>query len=591
MTGNHTKDMQELQEEFLEILGNSQQVMSELLKSQQETIAKSFDPLNTFGSFVEGAKQLATNPTKIMEANLDLWQQHMRLWHNATLRMMGQEPEPVAKPEKGDRRFSSEEWDNNQLFDFIRQSYLITSQWLVKTMSNIDGLSEQDAHKIEFHTKQMADALSPTNFLVTNPDVIKETVESKGENLVKGMQNLQRDLEAGDGQLKIMMTDPDAFELGKNVATTPGKIVFQNDIVQLIQYEPMTEHVYERPLLIFPPWINKYYILDLQPKNSFIRWALEKGYTVFVASWVNPDSTLSEKTFTDYLQEGVIESVDAIEKATGVSEVSVIGYCIGGTLTAAALAYMAEKGDDRIKAATFFAAQVDFSEAGDLKVFIDEQQLQNLDEMMAEKGYLDGDAMYTTFNMLRSNDLIWSFYVNNYLLGKDPIQFDLLYWNGDATRMPRTLHMFYLRECYLHNNLAKPGGMVLDGVPIDLTKINIPIYLQSSKEDHIAPYNSVFKAKKLYSGPVRFMMAGSGHIAGVINHPDANKYQYWINESQPNDLDEWIAGAVEHPGSWWPDWDNWLSQHSGPKVAARVPGDGKLKVLEEAPGSFAKTRN
>ncbi|MEM7280401.1 MAG: alpha/beta fold hydrolase [Pseudomonadota bacterium] len=283
--------------------------------------------------------------------------------------------------------------------------------------------------------------------------------------------------------------------------------------------------------------------------------------------------------------------MDAIEKATGVSEVSVIGYCIGGTLTAAALAYMAEKGDDRVKAATFFAAQVDFSEAGDLKVFIDEQQLQNLDEMMAEKGYLDGDAMYTTFNMLRSNDLIWSFYVNNYLLGKDPIQFDLLYWNGDATRMPRTLHMYYLRECYLHNNLAKPGGMVLDGVPIDLTKVNTPIYLQSSKEDHIAPYNSVFKAKQLYSGPVRFMMAGSGHIAGVINHPDAKKYQYWMNESQPNDLDEWIAGAVEHPGSWWPDWDNWLSQHSGPKVAARVPGDGNLKVLEEAPGSFAKTRN
>jgi polyhydroxyalkanoate synthase len=384
------------------------------------------------------------------------------------------------------------------------------------------------------------------------------------------------------------MADRDAYEVGKNIATTPGKVVFQNDLVQLIQYEPTTEKVHRRPLLIIPAWINKYYILDLQEKNSFIKWAVDQGYTVFVTSWANPDAELGNKTMDDYLQEGILESIGAIEKATGESEVSMIGYCIGGTLTGAALAYMAATGDERVKAATFFAAQMDFSEAGDLRVYIDEQQLDSLDERMKEKGYLEGDAMFSAFNMLRSNDLIWSFYVNNYLLGKEPLQFDLLYWNSDATRMPRALHMFYLREFYLKNNFAKPGGITLCDVPIDLGKIKTPVYLQASKEDHIAPYPSVFKAKNLFSGSVRFTLAGSGHIAGVINPPAANKYNYWTNEQQPNDVDEWVAGAESHPGSWWNDWDSWSAALSGELVDARKPGDHELPVIEDAPGTYVR---
>ena len=590
-TEEEARNFEALSTEFMSILEKNQETLRKMMEAPQQTIASMMDPFNAMDSFVEGAKQMAGNPEKLIKANLDLWQQHLDLWEHAAKRMLGAETEPVAAPERGDRRFKSSEWDENAVFDVIRQSYLITSRWLTNTMADIDNLSEEDARKVQFHTQQIADALSPSNFLLTNPDVIKETVESGGQNLVRGMSNLQRDLDAGQGQLKILMTDPDAFEVGRNVATTPGKVVFQNDILQLIQYEPTTETVFRRPLLIFPPWINKYYILDLQPENSFVKWAVDHGYTVFVASWANPDTALAAKTMSDYLTEGILESLDAVERATGEREVTTIGYCIGGTLMGAALAYMAATGDDRIKANTFFAAQMDFSEAGDLKVFIDEKQLANLDSKMSELGYLDGNSMYSAFNLLRANDLIWSFYVNNYLLGKEPLEFDLLYWNGDTTRMPRELHMFYLREMYLKNNLAKPNGIELGGVPIDLGKVEIPIYLQAAKEDHIAPYPSVFKAVNLFSGPVRFMLAGSGHIAGVINPPAANKYNYWMNEDQPKDLEAWVDGATSHPGSWWNDWHEWLSQYSGEHVPARTPGDGALDVIEDAPGSYVQIKS
>ncbi len=585
-TDTPTGDFDSMAAEFMRILAQNQETLRKMMVSPQEALSSMLDPFNAMESFAEGARQLAGNPEKLVKANLDLWQQHLDLWEHAAKKMLGAETEPVAKPEKGDRRFKSNEWEDNAVFDIIRQSYLITSRWLTKTMADIDNLSEEDARKVDFHTRQIADALSPSNFLLTNPDVIKETVESGGKNLVRGLNNLKRDLEAGDGQLKIMMTDPSAYEVGKNIATAPGKVVYQNDVMQLLQYQPTTDTVYRRPLLIFPPWINKFYILDLQPENSFVRWAVDQSYTVFVVSWANPDSELAGKTMTDYLQEGILEALDAVEKATGEREVTTIGYCIGGTLTGAALAYMAETGDDRIKANTFFAAQMDFSEAGDLKVFIDEKQLESLDGKMEELGYLDGNSMYSAFNLLRANDLIWSFYVNNYLLGKDPLQFDLLYWNGDTTRMPRELHMFYLREMYLRNNLAKPGGIELGGVPIDLGKVQTPIYLQAAKEDHIAPYESVFKAVNLFGGPVRFMLAGSGHIAGVINAPVANKYNYWMNEEQPKDIEAWIAGATSHPGSWWTDWDQWLQEYSGERVRARTPGEGGLPALEDAPGSY-----
>jgi len=444
---------------------------------------------------------------------------------------------------------------------------------------------------VKFYTKQLADAISPTNFVMTNPEVLRATFNSNGENLVKGLDNLLHDLERGKGQLNISQTDMSKFTIGENIATTPGKVVFRNDLIELLQYNPTTAEVYERPLLIFPPWINKFYILDLKAENSFIRWATEQGYTVFVVSWVNPDPKLARKSFEDYMREGVIGAVDAVEQATGVAEVNAIGYCIGGTLLTASLAYMAATGDERIKSATFFAAQADFTEAGDLQVFVDDHQLEALDQQMeAAGGVLEGSKMATTFNMLRANDLIWSFVINNYMLGKDPFPFDLLYWNADTTRMPRATHLFYLREFYRKNDFAE-GRMEMGGVKLNPKKVKIPVYLQSSRDDHIAPYRSVYKTTKLLGGKVKFMMAGSGHIAGVINHPDANKYQYWTNNELPDDVDDWMAGAAEHPGSWWPDWDKWLSRKSGKKIPARTPGDGELKVLGDAPGTYVKIKS
>lgn len=585
--GASADQAEQLSHDLFEMAHRSQAMFEELLKASAGAGGPNLDPLNVSESMSDAARQLWMDPGKLMEANFNLWQEHMKLWQQASGQLLGQVPAtPVAEPERGDRRFRHPDWEANPLFDFIKQSYLITARWLVDTMSGIDGVDEATAHKVEFYTRQFADAFSPSNFIWTNPEVLRETIDTHGQNLMQGLENFRRDLDKGGGQLQITMSDPDAFRLGDNIATTPGKVVFQNDLLQLIQYQPTTAEVYQRPLLIVPPWINKYYILDLTPEKSFVRWAVDRGYTVFVVSWVNPNEELARKTFADYLQEGIVAAADAVELATGEREMTAIGYCIGGTLLAAGLAYMAARGDDRIKAATFFAAQADFSEAGDLKVFVDEKQLDNLDGMMEEKGYLDGQAMFTTFNMLRANDLIWSFYVNNYLMGRDPMPFDLLHWNADATRMPRETHMFYLREMYLHNNLSKPNGIELAGTPIDLRRITIPIYLQASREDHIAPYSSVFKSRSLFSGPVRFMLAGSGHIAGVINPPAKRKYQYWINEEQPLDLDEWMDGAAEHPGSWWPDWDQWLGEHSGPQVLARIPGEGGLAAIEDAPGSY-----
>ncbi len=553
------------------------------------------DPLNVAPAMQTAAQQLAMDPAKLIQANLQLWQQHMLLWQQMSASLagtvMGQgATQPVAEPDRGDRRFKHPDWNENPLFDYMKQSYLITSRWLVETMSTVAGLDPQTAKKVDFYTRQFADAFSPSNFVWTNPEVLRATFETQGQNLRDGLRNYQRDLERGNGKLRITMSDPDAFELGRNLATTPGKVVFQNDLIQLIQYEPLTEQVHRTPILMVPAWINKYYILDLTAKKSLVRWAVSQGYTVFVVSWVNPDETLAHKEFEDYLTEGIVAALDAVEAATGEHEAHGLGYCIGGTLIGVALGYLAGIGDQRLKTATMFTAQVDFSEPGDLAVFIDEKQLDSLDQMMGEKGYLESEAMFTTFNMLRANDLIWSFFVGNYLLGKEPQPFDLLHWNADATRMPRKMHLFYLRQMYLWNNLVKPNAVTLAGVPIDLTKVTVPVYLQATREDHIAPFRSVFKARHNFAGPVRFVLAGSGHIAGVINPPDANKYQYWLNAEEPWEIDPWLRGAVEHPGSWWPDWQAWLAPQSGPLVPARKPGEAKLPVLEDAPGSFVKNR-
>ena len=527
----------------------------------------------------------------VMTEQVQLWKDWMGLWEGTALRILGGEAAAMVAPAPGDRRFRDAEWQRNEIFDFIKQSYLLTANSVQDMVAHLHGIPDDERKRIEFYTKQFADAFAPTNFPLTNPEVVRATLKSNGENLVKGLDNLLADIERGKGELSIRQS-ADGFVLGENIATAPGKVVFRNDLMELLQYDPVTETVYERPLLIFPPWINKFYILDLRPENSFIRWLTAQGYTVFVVSWANPDESQAELGFEDYMRDGIFAALEAVKDATGVADPNCVGYCIGGTLLAATLAYMAAKNDSRINSATFWAAQTDFSEAGDLSVFVDEAQLEALQEQMkASGGLLKGSKMAGAFNMLRANDLIWSFVINNYMLGKQPMPFDLLYWNSDTTRMPEKLHLSYLRQCYRDNALAL-GKMMLGGVTLDLSKVTVPVYLQSAREDHIAPAKSVFKGAHLFGGPVRFIIAGSGHIAGVINPPAAKKYQYWTNDAKNKalDIEDWRQGATEHPGSWWTDWDKWLAKLSGEKIPARKPGDGKLKVLGDAPGTYVKVK-
>jgi polyhydroxyalkanoate synthase len=552
--------------------------------------AASADPLNLRSTILELTARIIADPASMLGAQLSLWQDHLRLWQNTGQRLLGQAVDPVVEPEATDRRFRDPAWDDNAVFDFIKQSYLLTSRWLVDTVNGLDGFDDKTKQKIDFYTRQFVDALAPSNFVATNPEVLRATLESHGTNLLSGLSNLLEDLARGEGRLAIKMTDLDAFELGENLALTAGKVIFQNDLMQLIQYTPSTEQVYERPLLIIPPWINKYYILDLRPKNSFIKYAVEQGFSVFVISWVNPDERHADKTFEDYMVEGPLAALDAIEKATGERASNVIGYCLGGTLLACTLAYLAARRERRIAAASFFTALTDFADPGELGVFIDEEQLAAMDAMMAKRGYLDGREMATTFNMLRANDLIWSFVVNNYLLGKEPFPFDLLYWNSDSTRMPYAMHSFYLHKFYQENKLAEPGGITLCDVPIDLRRIRLPVYMLSTREDHIAPWATTYAATQWYGGKTRFVLAGSGHIAGVVNPPTQQKYGYWTNDRLPPDPEDWLEGATEHPGSWWPDWAAWNADKSGSQVPARQPGTGKLRVIEDAPGAYARTR-
>jgi polyhydroxyalkanoate synthase len=583
-------DPAELSGRLAEIAEKSQQLVSEFLKRQRrEEGVGMADPMGIGTAFLEMTAHLMADPSRLVQAQLSLWNDYLTLWQRTTQRFLGGETEPMIEPPAGDRRFRDAAWTDNTLFDFIKQSYLLTARWLQSTVRDVEGIDERTARKLDFYTRQFVDALAPSNFLMTNPEALRATIESKGENLLNGLKNLLDDLERGKGRLAIKMTDMEAFRIGENIAVTPGKVVYQNDLMQLLQYEPTTEKVKRRSLLIIPPWINKFYILDLRPSNSFIRWAVSQGHTVFVISWVNPDERLAAKTFADYMLEGPLAALDAIKEATGEHEVNVIGYCLGGTLLASTLAYMAVKRDTRIKSATYLVTMVDFAEAGELSVFIDEEQLSALEERMNAKGYLEGRDMATTFNMLRANDLIWSFVVNNYLLGKSPFPFDLLYWNADSTRMPAGMHSFYLRNMYQENLLVKPGGISFDGVPIDLRKIETPSFLLSTREDHIAPWRSTYAATQIYRGAVKFVLSASGHIAGVVN-PPGGKYGHWENEKNPPAPEEWLATATAHPDSWWPLWERWISQYSGGEVPARRPGDGKLKPIEDAPGSYVKVR-
>ncbi len=584
-------DTTEFARTLAEIALRSNHLFKEHLAQQsREPGDEPVDELGVGKAFTDLAAKLMTDPFKLAESGMRMWQDYFMLWQNTMKKAMGEESAPVAEAPKSDNRFSSELWQNNLVFDYIKQSYLIAAQNIQKTVSEVEGLDAQTARKVKFFTRQYVDALAPTNFVMTNPEVLKATVETGGKNLLDGLNHLLHDLERGHGKLAISMTDYKAFRMGENVATTPGKVVFQNELMQLIQYQPATKEVHKTPLLIIPPWINKYYILDLRQKNSFIKWTVDQGVTVFVVSWVNPGRELANKGFEDYMLEGPLAALDAVEKATGEREVNMIGYCLGGTLTASALAWMAAKGQSRVKSVTFFTALLDFSEPGELGVFVDEGVLANLEKKMESRGYLEGVEMAGTFNMLRANDLIWSFVVNNYLLGKDPFPFDLLYWNSDATRMPAKMHTFYLRNMYIRNKLREPGGITLAGVPIDLSKVDIPAYFISTVEDHIAPWKSTYLSARLLNGPVRFVLGGSGHIAGIVNPPAANKYWYWTNEKLRDSAEEWLSTAEKREGSWWNDWGNWLAGFGGAMVPARVPGEGGLIVIEDAPGTYASFR-
>ena len=584
-------DQAEMARKWAAVAEQSQRVVQAFTERQAEGGDFSLvDPQSVSRAFLDLMSKMAANPVKLAEAQLRFWQDNVGLWQAMTRRMLGQEAAMVVEPEKGDRRFKDKAWNEELAFDYIKQSYLLTSRWVQSTVGGVEGLDPMNKEKVDFFTRQFLSAMSPSNFALTNPAVLKKTRESGGQNLLEGLENLLGDLERGRGRLKISMTDEAAFEVGKNVAASPGKVVYQNELMQLIQYEPSTEEVHRRPLLFVPPWINKFYVMDLQPKNSLIKWAVDQGHTLFVVSWVNPRGELAHKDFEDYMLEGPLAALDAIEQATGEREVNVLGFCIGGILMVATLAYLAAKGDARVKSATFLATMVDLKDIGEVSVFIDEEQLRSLEEHVAKKGYLEGHHMAEMFNMMRENDLIWSFVVNNYLLGRDPMPFDLLYWNADSTRLPATMLVTYLRKIYQDNGLMKPGHLVLDGVPIDIGKIETPCYVLATKDDHIAPWVSSYPATRSFAGPVRFVLGASGHIAGVINPPGANKYCYWTNAKTPATPAEWFASAERHEGSWWPDWGKWLTRKAGPTVPSRQPGDGALAPIEEAPGSYVNVR-
>ncbi|MDI9408530.1 MAG: class I poly(R)-hydroxyalkanoic acid synthase [Candidatus Pacebacteria bacterium] len=561
------------------------------------------DPLNIGKAFMEMAGQMMSDPSKVVEAQFALWQDYMQLWQNTTQRMMGAEVGDLVAPTKEDKRFKDAAWNENLIFDYIKQSYLLTARWLKANVQSVEGLDDKTARKVEFYTRQFVDAMAPSNFVMTNPEVLRATVESGGENLLKGLKNLLDDLEKGKGQLSISMTDDAAFGLGKNLAMTPGKVIFQNRLIQLIQYDPATEKVHRTPIMIIPPWINKYYILDLQAKNSMVKWMVDQGYTVFMISWINPDNSLAQTEFEDYMFEGTLAAMTAVAEATDEGQIQIMGYCLGGTLLSCTLAYLEELAKSkqkpakpvgklpRVEAVTFLTTMIDFAESGELSVFIDEEQLTSLEERMNRDGYLEGSDMAKTFNLLRANDLIWSFVVNNYLLGKDPFPFDLLYWNSDSTRMPAKMHSFYLRKMYQSNLLRQPGGISLGGVPIDLGLIKTPSLFVSTKEDHIAPWKSTYIGTQLLGRKPEFILASSGHIAGVVNPPAAKKYMHWINSDLPVDSESWFNSAKPVEGSWWPEWDRFSTSHGGEMVPARTPGSGKLKALEDAPGSFVKVKS
>ncbi|WBL82219.1 class I poly(R)-hydroxyalkanoic acid synthase [Bradyrhizobium xenonodulans] len=541
-------------------------------------------------TFTSVAEYWLSDSSRSSDLQTKLAKDYLDLWGSAARRMAGQDAPPAIAPSPRDKRFADPEWKSNQFFDFVMQLYLLTTKWAQELVRDADGLDPRTRRKAEFYIQQVTNALSPSNFVLTNPEVLRETMASSGGNLARGLKMLAEDIAAGKGMLKIRQSNPDNLVVGVNMATTPGKVIYQNEMMQLIQYSPTTENVLRTPLLIVPPWINKFYILDLKPEKSYIKWCVDQGITVFVISWVNPDKRLGNKSWEDYMKEGPLKAMDVIEKVTGEMKVHTAGYCVGGTMLATTLAWLAEKRRQRVASATFFAAQVDFTHAGDLLVFVDEEQIAALEQDMKAAGVLEGSKMAMAFNMLRSNDLIWSYVVSNYLKGQQPSAFDLLHWNSDATRMTASNHSYYLRNCYLENRLST-GTMVLDNTLLDLSKVKLPVYNLATREDHIAPAESVLYGSQFFGGPVKYVLSGSGHIAGVVNPPASNKYQYWTNDNVKDvTVAEWLKGAVEHKGSWWPDWREWLGSLDPEEVPARVVGTDALPPIEDAPGSYVRVR-
>lgn len=584
---------EEFARNMLRLFEEGGRVMGDLLDRPDAKISPfsaASEATEAIGTLTDIARLWFTDPAKLAEAQGALVSSYIDLWNNALRKLLGEQVQPVAEPDPSDNRFKDPEWSSNPYFDFWKQAYLLTTNWAEDVLQQTEGLDGPARQKAEFCLRQLSSAFSPSNFPMTNPEVVRETFATNAGNLVRGMTHLVDDMEKSGDLLKISQTDTTAFEVGRNLATTPGKVVFQNDIFQLIQYTPTTDKVREVPLLVVPPWINKYYILDLTPPKSLLKYAVDQGFTVFVVSWVNPDERLAHKSFEDYMLEGVLTATDAVKRETGVEKINIVGYCVGGTLVGSTLAYLAARGEEPYRSVTFLTTQLDFSKAGDLLLFTTDSQLSSLGKMMAERGYLDGSRMANVFNMMRPRDLIWPYIVNNYMLGKKPFPFDLLYWNQDSTRMPAANHGFYLGEFYNANKLAK-GEMTLAGVKLDLKKIKLPVFEVATKEDHIAPAKSVFIGSKMLGGPVEFVLAGSGHIAGVVNPPDKMKYQYWTaNKAAADTLEEWIGMAKSHPGSWWPYWVEWVTKHSGDWTIPREPGE-TLGVIEDAPGSYVKTKS
>ncbi|UTW46989.1 alpha/beta hydrolase [Bacterioplanoides sp. SCSIO 12839] len=597
MKGLSTESMETAVKDFYEMAGQATEQYGRLWEKLAARQTTAEDPAaSVMTDFTESMREMGeamlTHPEKIVADQMDMLKKQQELFQQTALRFMGKEVDPVIAPEKGDKRFKDDQWTQNPVFDYMKQLYLLQGKTLMKMVSDTDGLSDHSRQKVEYLIRQYVNALSPTNFANLNPEVIRKTMETGGSNLVSGMEQLLEDLETSvSGALNVPMTDTSAFQVGRNLATTPGQVIYQNDLMQLIQYTPSTEKTYKRPLLIVPPFINKFYILDMREKNSFVKWLVDQGHTVFMISWINPGPSMRDKGFENYMLEGPISAVDAIEQATGEKEVNAIGYCLGGTLLSATLAYQKKKKKETIKAATFMATLTDFSDPGEIGVFINETAIAGLEKQMDALGYYDGRQMAFSFNTLRENDLFWSFFINNYLKGERPAAFDLLYWNTDSTNLPARMHSYYLRNMYLNNQLIEKNALELDGVKIDLSAVKVPAYFVSTAQDHIALWQATYKGAQVLGGKNRFVLGGSGHIAGIVNPPEANKYGYWTNEKLADTPDEWYQGSENHEGSWWLDWQQWvLKQGDMEMVPVRQPGDGKLPALEEAPGRYVKQR-